>query len=96
MFALTIEDMDTWTNLADLITNRVSIANQLLGAKYDGCLENPLRVLCKRGRYVCKLCGSDYATWRIYDMASTQYAYERISALSDGLWLIGRGGLISK
>lgn len=89
---MTIEQADMWARLTDLIANRVSIVNQLLGARFDGAKDNPLFVEYDHGRYVCKLCGEVYATWGVYDLCSTQAAYDRVDALADGLWLIGRFG----
>ena len=93
---MTIEQADLWARLTDLIANRISIANQLLGARFDGAKDNPLLVEYKHGRYTCILCGETYATWGVYDVESTQAAFDRVDALADGLWLIGRGGLKSK
>ena len=89
---MNFEQVDLWARLTDLINNRVSVGNQLLGARYDGCKDNPLQLKYERGRYSCMLCGEVYAFWGVYDLDATQTAFERIDALVDGLWLIGRSG----
>lgn len=87
---MTYEQADLWARMHDLIYNRVSVVNQLLGARYDGCRENPLQVVYEHGRYRCVLCGEDYASFGVYDLDTTQRALDRIDALQDGLWLLVR------
>lgn len=82
-----------WLRLHDVIVNRVSIINQVLGARYDGCLDNPLLIRCKRGLYTVTLCGVDYVSWRAYDITSTDDALHILDGLKRGLWLIRRSGL---
>ena len=90
---MTIEQVDLWARMADLVANRCSIVNQLLGARYDGAKDNPLQIDYDHGRYVCRLCGEEYATYGVYDIDSTQRAFDRVDALSDALWLLGRKGM---
>ena len=88
-------DVVDWTRLVDIIENRVSIINQIMGARYDSCLDNPCILRYRRGEYVCTYCGETYATWHVYDLDTTRRAFERIDALSDALWLAFRTGRMS-
>lgn len=81
-----------WLRLHDVILNRVSIVNQLLGARYEGCSDNPLFIRCKRGVYTLSVCGADYVSWRAYDLDTTDVAYRMIDGLKRGIWLLGRNG----
>ena len=85
-------DVSYWVKLLDLVTNRVKVINQMLGARYDGCLENPCRLVHDRGSYSCMICGECYATFTIYDIDATKEALSRISSLNDGIWLLKRSG----
>lgn len=88
----TVQD---WTNLYELISNRVSVINQVLGARYDGLLTNPLQLHYHRGSYTCKVCGAEFASFRIYDLPSTSYAYDRLQGLNDGIWFLNRSGRLT-
>lgn len=89
---MTYHDVTAWTRIVDKIENRVSIINQIMGARYDTALDNPCRVWYRRGSYVCLYCGEVYATWHVYDVATAEVAFKRIDALADGLWLAFRTG----
>lgn len=82
--------MCAWTKNFDLITNRISIINQTLGARYDAALDNPCVLVTKRGNYQINVCGVRFAGFRSYDMQSTIDALKRLDALSDGLWYLMR------
>lgn len=79
------DDMYAWTRTFDLLANRVSIINQILGA-------NVVWVSYKRGLYVCTVCGAKLCDFRIYDLPSIDAAFASVDALSDGLWLLNRSG----
>lgn len=85
-------DVCEWTRLYDLIENRVSVINQMLGARYDRCLENPCLVKYRRGEYSCLICGIEFCAWRIYDLDTTRRAMDRLEALNDGIWYLVRSG----
>lgn len=82
-----------WLELHNVVVNRISIVNQILGARYDGCMENPLLLTCNRGDYVLRVCGVEYVSWHAYDLASTRDAYGVVESLKRGLWLLRRSGL---
>ena len=88
-------EVSQWVKMLDLVTNRVSVINQMLGARYDGCLENPCRLCYERGSYSCMICGECYASFPNYDMDATSAALSRLSDLNDGLWLLKRSGRLS-
>ena len=92
---VTYHDVDEWTRWDDLIVNRVSIANQILGARFDGDLTNPVQVRTKRGERYVTICGEEYACWKLYDLDSVMRAFGNVDALSDGLWLLRRGKAIT-
>lgn len=88
-------EVKEWVRTQDVIENRVSIINQVLGARYDGCLDNPLVVRYRRGTYELSVCGAEYASWQVYDMESTSAALDCVQALKRGLWLLKRSGRLT-
>ena len=92
---LTYRDVDEWTRWDELIVNRVSVSNQILGARYDGDMSNPVQVFTSRGERCVTLCGQDFVRWRLYDLDSVMRAFERVDSLADSLWLLRRGKAIS-
>lgn len=84
-----------WSNLFDLIANRVKVINQTLGARYDFSAKNACQVAYSKGRYTCEVCGAVFAEFGIYDIASTENALKRLDSLGDGLWYLNRSGRLS-
>ena len=84
------ENVCSWTNTFDLITNRISIINQTLGARYDAAMDNPCVLVSKRGNYQVNVCGVCFASFSSYDLLETYDALQRLDALSDGLWYLMR------
>lgn len=84
---MTYEDMRLWAKGYDLLSNRIKVINQVTGA--ESC-----KLAYRKGRYVCKWCGSDYATWRVWDLDGLQSAFARVDALSDALWLANRSDVL--
>lgn len=82
-----------WLRMHDVILNRVSIINQVMGSRYDCSLDNPLLISCKRGLYTLTLCGADFVTWRAYDVSSTSDALRLVDSLKRAIWLIRRSGM---
>ena len=84
--SISYDDMCSWGKLTDLVVNRVSVINQILGARYDGCLENPVRlrrvVAATWSRSAVPFCRYD-----LYDVPSTESALASLDALKEGLWL---------
>lgn len=91
---LSYADVCAWSQDFEVVQNRVSIINQTLGCRYDGMLDNPCRLVLKRGsgRYVCYLCGEPYFDFGVYDVESISKARDCIDRLADGLWLLMRSG----
>lgn len=92
---MTYHDVDLWVRVQDLITNRVSIVNQCLGARYDGVSDNPCVIRYCEGCYLIEIYGCEFVRWQIYDQCSIDAALSRIDAFSDGLWLAMRSGKLS-
>lgn len=92
---MTYYDVDRWSRVYDLVVNRVSIINQTLGARYDGLDTNPVRIRYRRGVYSCYVCGAPYCSFHVYDLDSTQCAFDSLSCLADGLWYLMRSGRMS-
>lgn len=89
---MTYEDVSYWTSQYDLVANRVKIVNQILGSRYDGSLDNPCLLRCKRGMYTCYVCDAPYFHFKAYDLVGIDDALRLIDALADGLWLLARSG----
>lgn len=89
------ERINDWLRWDDLIVNRASVANQILGARHDNDMTNPVRVKTLRGERAVYICGALFVKWRMYDETSAMEAYNRMDALSDSLWLLRRGKAIS-
>ena len=75
-----IYEMIEWTRVDDLLVNRVSIANQILGARYDGDLSNPVRITDFRGGRRVTLCGERFCEYLMYDLQSIRDAFARVDA----------------
>ena len=86
------DEITEWTNVFDIVVNRVNIINQTLGADCLGYRGSPVVIVYRKGLYVCKVCGANYATWRVYDLHSIRTALDRIDSLADGIWYLMRSG----
>lgn len=86
------EHVYVWTKCFDLVSNRIKMLNHMLGGSYDGCMSNPVRLVMKRGRYSVMLWDDELATFRVYDLDSTQHAFERLDFATDVIWQIRRRG----
>lgn len=86
------EQVFAWTNIYNLVVNRVKVLNHMLGGTYDGCVSNPVSLVMRRGRYSVMLWDKELATFRVYDLDSTQHAYERLDFAADVIWHIRRRG----
>ena len=84
-----------WSNLFDLIANRTKIINQILGARYDYGATNACHIAYSHGRYTCEVCGARFAEFGLYDISSTEIAFERLDTFKDGIWLLNRSGRLS-
>lgn len=92
---MTYSDMCAWADFFDLINNRMSILNNILGARYDNCADSPCRIKYRTGRYRCEVCGETFAEFRVYDLDSTKRAFAMVDSLADGLWLLNRSGRLA-
>lgn len=91
---ITIEDMDAFTKVSDLIGNRASIMNQILGFPLISDVSNPCRVTHFKGDYEFSMCGGQIATWRIWDLPSIDAAFSKVDSATDALWHLARGGFV--
>lgn len=92
---LAYEEVTAWTENHDLILNRVGIANQILGCRFDHSPDNPLVVEQRRGGYVCKVGSAYFHGWKLYDASSSAEALKAIDSFKQGLWLLNRTGRLS-
>lgn len=86
------EQVFAWTKVYNLVVNRVKAVNHMLGGTYDGCLDNPVRLVMKRGRYNVMLWDEVLASFGVYDLDSTQHAFEMLDFANDVIWQIRRRG----
>lgn len=89
---MTCYDALRWTKLHDLIINRLGVANQILGCRYDFSSDNPCVLRTSRGWYVCEVNGMELCSWRRYDESTTRRALARVDALAGLLWSARRAG----
>lgn len=92
---MTYEDVDAWVRMFDLISNRVGIINQILGARYAHGSNSPLRLQHRRGVYSLTVCGEVFATFGLYDVDSAKSALDGIQSFEQGLWLLNRTGRLN-
>lgn len=90
---MTIYEINAWTKVVDLIVNRITIINQMMGYGIDGCLDNPMQRKMRGGRYVVTWYGVEFASYGVYDQCETEQALNRLDALNDGIWFMKRGGV---
>ena len=88
--------MARWSKNYDLVLNRVSIANQLFGCRYDFASENPMTISKQHGSYsVCYL-DAEVATFRRNDIDSVSSALRVLDQWSRCLWLLSRSGRLRR
>lgn len=79
--------------LFDVVTNRVSVINQILGCKYDFQIDNPLLISSRRGRVSVTVYGAEFASSRMSDSDGLKAMLYVLDSLKAGLWLLSRGGV---
>ena len=88
--AMNYADVSTYTDYHDLVINRMSLCNELLGCRYHSSLSNPLVLKYKYGKYKVLVSGSEIAEFRPYDLDGVPDAYQRLDGLYNGLWYLLR------
>lgn len=83
----------TPTELMDVILNRVSIINQILGCKYDFAWDNPLVVSSRKGRVSVEISHATFSAERSSDADGLRRMLENLDVLKSALWLMTRGGM---
>lgn len=83
---MTYKELKDWTNLHDLILNRVQVINDMHGCKYPQNVANPCKVKYHGGWYSVYYCGSLIGAWKMYEMNSTMRTYRTVDLLQDCLW----------
>lgn len=79
--------------LVDVISNRVSVINQILGCRYDFAWSNPVTVVARRGRLKVKIFGVTFKTARLCDSDQLDDVVVALDLLKSALWLMSRGGV---
>lgn len=81
-----------WSKQYDLVLNRVSIANQLFGCRYDFSCENPMTISKEHGSYSVSYLDAEVASFRRNDLNSVNAALHVLDQWSRCLWLLSRSG----
>ena len=82
------EDVTVWTNVHNLILNRVAMINQTHGKDYGWGHDCVCSVRYSRGWYTCSYSGIDLCTWHVYDLPSTDAAFDKLDHFDRALWLV--------
>lgn len=90
------EDMTEYTKVFDLVCNKVSLINQVLGCRYDFDVRNPCRVLHVMGVWRVVLFGRVLAEWRPWDVSGVRSALSSAQVAFDVLWDARRVGIVAK
>lgn len=80
-------------DLVDVIINRVSVLNQILGCRYDFQKGNPVQLFSRRGMLTVLVCGAEYGATKVNDTAGLVALLSTLDSLKRGLWLMSRGGM---
>lgn len=83
----------TPVELMDVILNRVSIINQILGCKYDFAWDNPLCVVSRKGHVTIEISHATFSAERCSDANGLRRMLENLDVLKSALWLMARGGM---
>lgn len=95
MLGLNYDDVYNWVKVSKLVSNRVSIVNQIHGCQYERNCNNPCRVVWDSGTYKVLYCGEVLASYSVYDYEGVTLAYQRVDALACALWSARRCGYAS-
>ena len=87
-------DVYAWSRQHDRVLHKVKVINVLCGCRYANAHGCACRYGYSRGRYFVKVNGEVLAEWGLYDLAAVDLAYQRVSAVSDFLWLSIAGGFL--
>lgn len=88
--------LSRWSDMVDLLCNRVAIVNQLHGCRYDHSPENPMRVNCRRGDYVVSYRDAEVASFSTYDFESLSSSLSVVGAWSSCVWQLSRAGVLRR
>ena len=83
----------TPVELMDVILNRVSIINQILGCKYDYAWDNPLVVASGKGRVTVKISHAIFSAAKCSDAECLRSMLANLDVLKTALWLMSRAGM---
>lgn len=89
------EDMERWSRVFRVVENRIGIVNQLLGCRYDGARENPMRLEYGRGVYSVRFRGDVLCTFGAWDLSGVELARALVDHWSDCLWQVREMGCLS-
>lgn len=83
----------TSVELMDVILNRVSIINQILGCRYDYAWTNPLVVVSRKGRISVDISRTTFSAAKCNDVDGLRDMLDRLDTLRRALWLMARMGM---
>lgn len=89
-------EMARWSKKYDLVLNRVSIANQLFGCRYDFSNDNPMTISKEHGSYSVSYLDAEVANFRRNDLDSVDAALHVLDQWSRCLWLLSRSGRLRR
>ena len=88
--------MCAWQRKHDLIVNRVGIMNQIVGCRYDLKSDNPYAIVYEHGSYTFTYFATPVVSWKVYDLAQVDHAFEVADAWSQCTWLMNVNGRVVK
>lgn len=93
---MTVHDITRWSKLYDLVLNRVGIANQLFGCRYDFASDNPMVITKCHGIYSVSYLDSEVASFAVNDLDGVSSALQVLDQWSRCLWLLSRSGRLCR
>lgn len=89
---LTYNDIERFVNCLDIINNRISIINQILG----GTFQHPFKLDYSNGRYSCTFLDALVCDFGVYDCVAADAALASLDAWESSVWLLSRNGFITQ
>ena len=87
-------DMCEYVKVYDLVCNKVSLINQVLGCRYDFDCHNPCVLMHVGGRWRVVLFGRVLAEWAPWDVSGVRAALSFAQVAFDVLWDARRVGFV--
>lgn len=87
--------MCEYVKVYDLVCNKVSLINQVLGCRYDFDNHNPCVLVHVVGRWRVVLFGRVLAEWAPWDVSAVRAALSAAQVAFDVIWDARRVGIVS-